>query len=130
MSLITDRLHNTQFAKHGHAFAIKNLAHNEASRPLIFVATRHLEELRNAPQDKLSLPEYTERASILNHIGGPRITEEVQNAARLNLNRALNNLIGPIQTQCFHAARDILPPCQGMNALSVYMHDNYYDVAS
>ncbi|KAJ4423380.1 hypothetical protein N0V82_001984 [Gnomoniopsis sp. IMI 355080] len=101
-----------KFSKNGHAFAIRNLAHNEGSRPLVFVATKHLEEVRNAPQNRLSLPEYTERASILNHIGGPRITEEVQNAARLNLNRALNNLIGPIQTQCFDAARGILPSCQ------------------
>lgn len=94
------------------------------------MASKHLEEVRNAPQDKLSLPEYTERASILNHIGGPRITEEVQNAARLNLNRALNNLVGPIQTQCFHAAREILPSCQGTTALAVHVRDVYRDVAS
>lgn len=77
------------------------------------MATKHLEELRNAPQDQLSLPEYTERASILNHIGGPRITEEVQFAARLNLNRALNNMIEPIQEQCFTAAKNAMPPCEG-----------------
>lgn len=121
MSLPTDSsTYTDKYAKHGHAFAIKNLAHNQANRPLVFVATKHLEELRNAPQDKLSLPEYTERASILNHIGGPRITEEVQNASRLNLNRALNNLIGPIQTQCFHAARDMLPSCRGMSDSAVH----------
>lgn len=92
---------------------MRNFAHNETHRPLVFVPVRYLEELRNAPQDKLSLPEYTERASILSHLMGPRITEEVQFAARVNLNRALNNLIGPIQEQCFNAAKKMMPTGQG-----------------
>jgi hypothetical protein len=42
-------------------------------------------------------------------VGGPRITDEIQISARLNLNRALNKLIEPMQTLCFHAAEQQLP---------------------
>lgn len=105
-----------------------------------------MEEVRNAPQDRLSLPLYTEKvglsflcgwaligsvsfhiqatlhravtayfyqASILNHVNGPAITEEVQHAARLKLNRALNNLVVPIQEQCYLAAMQKMPECPG-----------------
>lgn len=88
---------------------MRNFAHNETHRPFVFVPVQYLEEVRNTPQDKLSLPEYTERAAILNHVMGPRITEEVQSAARLDLNRALNNLVSPIQEQCFNAAKKTMP---------------------
>lgn len=98
---------------------MRNFAHNETHRPFVFVPVQYLEEVRNAPQDKLSLPEYTERAAILNHIMGPRITEEVQSAARLNLNRALNNLVGPIQEQCFNAAKKTMPSSPGNAILAI-----------
>lgn len=115
-----------------------------------------MEEVRNAPQDKLSLPLYTEKvglsflcgwaltesvsvhiqtvlhravltnfcqASILNHVNGPAITEEVQHAARLNLNRALNNLVAPIQEQCHLAATHEMPECLG--ASHYFLIDRY-----
>lgn len=109
-----------KYLKNGQPFALRNFAHNEADRPLVFVPVQYLEEVRNAPQDKLSLPEYTERAAILNHIMGPRITDEVQFAARLNLNRALNNLIGPIQEQCFNAAKKTMPSSPDWTPIHIY----------
>ena len=100
---------------------MRNFAHNETDRPFVFVPVQYLEEVRNAPQDKLSLPEYTERASILSHVMGPRITEEVQSTARLNLNRALNNLVAPIQEQCFNAAKKTMPSCPGNAIFAIYL---------
>lgn len=136
----------SQYLKNGRPFCMRNYAYSEA-RPLLFLPLQYMEEVRNAPQDKLSLPEYTERvtcvyrkgehlptsspygdgcsvsrlasnaitsqASILNHVMGPRVTEEFQHAARLNLNRALNNLIEPIQDQCFQAGKRLMTPCPG-----------------
>lgn len=98
---------------------MRNFAHNETDRLLVFLPVGYLEKVRNAPQDKLSLPEYTERASILNPVNGPRITEEVQFAARLNLSRALNHLINPIQEQGFVAAKKIMPPSPGNPTITI-----------
>lgn len=128
---------------------MRNLA--DPGLPSVFLPLRYMVEVRNAPQDKLSLPLYTEKvsieflcgwdliesvsvhiqaalhravlanfcqASILNHVNGPAITEEVQNAARLNLNRALNNLVVPIQEQCYLAATQKMPECPGASHYS------------
>lgn len=54
-----------------------------------------------------------EQSSLLNHVGGPRIVDEVQMAARLAMNRSLNSLIPSIQAQCFDAAEKALPLCDG-----------------
>lgn len=143
-----------QYLKNGQSFCMRN--HADPSRPFVFFPVRYMEEVRNAPQDILSLPLYTEKvglpylirrgclqvtvrvpmhalfhrevltvfsqASILNYVNGPAITEEVQHAARLNLNRALNNLVGPIQEQCFLAAEHKMPECPGAPHDSTMIH--------
>ena len=76
-----------------------------------------MEELRNAPQEKLSLPgilNYVRtpfpltrpsqflpltrpfQTSTMSKVGGPRITDEIQYSARVDLNCALNKLIEPV----------------------------------
>ncbi|KAI3390271.1 hypothetical protein diail_10727, partial [Diaporthe ilicicola] len=107
-----------RYLKNGKPFYMRN--HADPSRPFVFLPVQYMEEVRNAPQDKLSLPLYTEKASILNHVNGPAITEEVQHAARLNLNRALNNLVGPIQDQCFLAANEKMPECPEWTPIHIY----------
>lgn len=57
---------------------------------------------------------------MLKYVNGPRITEEVQHAARLHLNKSLNNLIGPFQEQCLLAATRYFPPCSDWTPIHAY----------
>jgi hypothetical protein len=53
-------------------------------------------------------------------VGGPRITDEIQYSARVDLNRALNKLIKPMQTLCFRAAERELPNCPDWSLIVLY----------
>lgn len=81
----------------------------EKDRPIVILPFKYLEEVRRAPDSRLSLPKHLEKVrfsscfaywqrpiqltnlqnSILNHIGGPEVSDEVIQAAKLKLNRAL-----------------------------------------
>lgn len=52
--------HHEQHLKHGQTFQIRNAG--DPTRPLVFLPLQYMEEVRNAPQDRLSLPLYTEKA--------------------------------------------------------------------
>jgi len=54
------------------------------------------------------------------HIGGPPFAEEVQHTAKLNLNRALNNLIQPMQEQCVIGFQKDIPACPEWTELQPY----------
>lgn len=51
-----------QYLTNGQPFCIRN--HADPSRPFVFLPVRYMEEVRNAPQDKLSLPLYTEKVGL------------------------------------------------------------------
>jgi cytochrome P450 len=53
-------------------------------------------------------------------VGGPRITEEIQTSTRVDLNRALNKLIEPMQALCFRAAERELPSSQDWTSVILY----------
>ncbi|KAH6855907.1 cytochrome P450 [Chaetomium sp. MPI-CAGE-AT-0009] len=52
-----------------------------------------------------------EKASVIKDICGPEMTEEVQTIARMDLNKALNKLIQPMQEVVAKAYDKEMPPC-------------------
>lgn len=56
----------------------------------------------------------------MSKVGGPEITDEIQTSARIDLNRALNKLIGPMQTLCFQAAEKEMPQCPDWSSVVLY----------
>lgn len=53
-------------------------------------------------------------------VGGPKITDEIQASARVDLNRALNKLIEPMQALCFRAAEKEMPACADWSPAVLY----------
>lgn len=96
-----------QHIKHGQPFLIRDFLN--PGHPRIFLPAKYISELKNATQDKLNHAEVLHRTSTMNKVDGPRITEEIQDSARVGLNHALNKLIEPMQTLCFRAAEKELP---------------------
>ncbi|KAI1114346.1 cytochrome P450 [Nemania sp. NC0429] len=82
--------------RNGRPFCIRDFLN--PSRPRVFLPAKYIGELRNATQEKLSLPGILNKTSTMSKAGGPEITEEIQTSARVDLNRALNNLIEPMQS--------------------------------
>ena len=56
----------------------------------------------------------------MSKVGGPEITEEIQTSARVDLNRALNNLIEHMQSLCFWAAEKGMPKCPDWTSVVLY----------
>lgn len=56
----------------------------------------------------------------MSKVGGPQITDEIQYSARVDLNRALNKLIEPMQTLCFQAAEKELLPSPDWSSIVLY----------
>ena len=56
----------------------------------------------------------------MSKVGGPEITEEIQTSARVDLNRALNDLIEPMQSLCFWAAEKGMPKCPDWTSVVLY----------
>ncbi|RDW93031.1 cytochrome P450 [Aspergillus mulundensis] len=87
-----------EYLKRGLPFAMFNCL--EPSQPIAILPTKYLPEVRGAAASKLSFPAFMNRSTVAEHIGAPRVTERVIRVARLDLNRALNDLIIPIQNTC------------------------------
>ncbi|KAM7189906.1 Ent-kaurene oxidase [Rhypophila sp. PSN 637] len=96
-----------KYNRKGQAFAIRNSS--DPKRPIIILPIRYLEEVKNAPQSQLSFPLFMEKASLIRDICGPIMTEEVQRVTRLDLNKALGNLIYPIQNIIAEAINQEMP---------------------
>lgn len=56
----------------------------------------------------------------MSKVGGPEITDEIQISARIDLNRALNKLIEPMQTLCFRAAEKEMPASPDWSSVILY----------
>ncbi|KAG6356474.1 hypothetical protein INS49_015862 [Diaporthe citri] len=56
----------------------------------------------------------------MSKVGGPEITDEIQTSARIDLNRALNKLIEPMQTLCLQAAEKEMPHCPDWSSIVLY----------
>lgn len=104
--------------RHGQPFCIRDFLNPD--RPRVFLPVKYIEELRSAPQEKLSLPGILNYTSTMSKVGGPRITEEIQTSTRIDLNHALNKLIEPMQTLCFRAAKEQLPASPDWTSMVLY----------
>ncbi|KAI1424626.1 cytochrome P450 [Xylaria sp. FL1777] len=107
------------YTRNGEPFCIRDFL-NE-SNPRVYLPVKYLEEVRNAPQEKLSLPGILHYTSTIGKVGGgPRITEEIQTSARVDLNRALNKLIEPMEIRCFQTAEKEMPACPDWTSVVLY----------
>ncbi|KAJ8128347.1 hypothetical protein O1611_g5287 [Lasiodiplodia mahajangana] len=108
-----------EYCKRGLPFSIPNLW--EPSSPLVVLPMKYLEEVKYAPQSKLSAPEYVSKLGLVQYSYGPPMVEEVQNAVKTNLNRALDHLTEPLHHVCIAAFADHMPPCNEWTPMMPYM---------
>ncbi|KAH9883542.1 cytochrome P450 [Xylariomycetidae sp. FL2044] len=99
-----------QYSKNGQPFVIRNPS--DESRPLVILPLKYLAEVKNAPQSKMSFPDFLEQSNLLKVVGGPEMTFEVTRMVRLNINRALNYLIHDLHEECLFAWEKVMPRCQ------------------
>ncbi|KAI1772403.1 cytochrome P450 [Hypoxylon cercidicola] len=106
------------YIRHGKPFCTRDFSN--PVQPRVFLPIKYMEELKNAPQEKLSIAGIINNISTMRNVGGPRITEEIQTSTRVDLNRTLNNLIEPMQTLCFQAAEEKLPASPEWSSVVLY----------
>ncbi|KAI1329406.1 cytochrome P450 [Xylariaceae sp. FL0255] len=107
------------YTKHGRPFCMRDFLNEH--NPRVYLPVKYLEEVRNAPQEKLSLPGILHYTSTIGKVGGgPRITDEIQASARVDLNRALNKLIEPMYIRCLETAKREMPACPDWTSVVLY----------
>ncbi|KAH9904511.1 cytochrome P450 [Xylariomycetidae sp. FL2044] len=104
--------------KHGRPFCFRDFLNPDY--PRVFLPLKYMPELKNAPQEKLSLAAVLNNTSTMSKVDGPRITPEIQESARVGLNHALNKLIEPMQVLCFRSAEKQLPSCPEWTSIVPY----------
>lgn len=104
--------------KHGRPFSLRNIV--DDNQPLVVLPLKYLEEVKAAPQDKLSFALFVEKNSILRDIHGPVMTDEGSHMVRSDLNRALPALIEPMRQQCLETFSKVMPPCPDWNSVIPY----------
>ncbi|KAI1149219.1 cytochrome P450 [Nemania diffusa] len=104
--------------RHEQPFCIRDV--QNPNRLRVFLPIKYMDELREAPQEKLSLPAVLNETSTMCKLGGPLFTNEVQISTRVELNGALNSLIEPMQTLCFRAAKEAMPACPDWTSVVIY----------
>ncbi|KAK4868279.1 hypothetical protein LT330_007001 [Penicillium expansum] len=97
-------------------------------QPQVLLPMKYLAEVRNAPQSQLSFPLFSTQAFLLKAIHGPEQTDEAAHMARLDLNRALNNLLEPMNEECIAGMKKVVPPCADWTPTAPY-HFIVYMVA-
>lgn len=107
-----------EYLKRGQPFCMRNPI--DSKRPLVILPFKYLDEVRSAPQNKLSLPLQLDKNALLSYVGGPQMTDEVVHAAKLDLNRALNRLVEPMQEECLAAFKKDFSPCQEWTTVYIY----------
>ncbi|KAI1076751.1 cytochrome P450 [Whalleya microplaca] len=107
-----------EYLRKGLPFSIRNPV--DPKRPIVLLPMKYLEEVRSAPESKWSFPLFLERSTIIKEVGGPKMSQEATHMARLDLNRALTNLIEPMQEECLAAYRVVMPPCPEWTSIQPY----------
>ncbi|KAH6627324.1 cytochrome P450 [Chaetomium tenue] len=88
-----------EYIKQGKPFSMLN--HVDFQSPLVILPPKYLEEVRSAPQTKLSFPLSLEKSTIINDIGGPKMTDEAILVVRHDVTKALS-LYFPAPTQTWN----------------------------
>ncbi|KAI1399010.1 hypothetical protein F4819DRAFT_466604 [Hypoxylon fuscum] len=107
-----------QYTKHGLPFSLYNVG--DSKRPQVVLPLKYLEEVNTAPQSKLSFPVFNERMVVLLAAAGPLQTDEATHMVKIDLNRALNSLIEPIQKQCVATFEKQMPECADWTSIQPY----------
>ncbi|KAK7926620.1 cytochrome P450 [Apiospora marii] len=106
------------YLRKGQAFSMRNVVDDR--RPLVVLPRKYLDEVKNASQDELSFPRFMEDLSILRHVGGPLITDELCHATRTDLNRALPHLIQQLYEDCLTGCKEFIPECPEWTSIMPY----------
>ncbi|KAK8128953.1 Cytochrome P450 monooxygenase [Apiospora sp. TS-2023a] len=106
------------YLRKGQAFSMRNVVDDR--RPLVFLPRKYLDEVKNAPENELSFPKFMENLSILRHVGGPLITDELCHATRTDLNRALSRLTQQMYEGCLTGCREFIPECPDWTSIMPY----------
>ncbi|KAI0009475.1 cytochrome P450 [Xylariaceae sp. FL0662B] len=107
-----------EYLKKGLPFSMRNPV--DPKRPILMLPMKYLEEVRSAPETKWSFPLFLERSTIIKEVGGPTMSREATQIARLDLNRALTNLIEPMQEECLAAYKVVMLPCPDWTPIQPY----------
>jgi len=107
-----------KFTKNGLPFSIYNAS--DPPRPIAVLPMKYLEEVKHAPQSKLSFPLALDKTAMLTTICGPEMTEEVQHVTRMDLNKVLHQLITPMQEMVVKSFEIEMPPCKEWTSISLY----------
>ncbi|KAM7219559.1 cytochrome P450 monooxygenase [Rhypophila decipiens] len=107
-----------EYLKHDKPFCIRNPV--DKNRPIVVLPFKYLDEVKRAPDNGLSLPLHLQKNSILNHIGGPEMSDEVIHAAKLSLNRALDRLTERLQEECVAVFSQALPENHDWTTIHLY----------
>ncbi|KAK4222297.1 cytochrome P450 [Podospora fimiseda] len=119
-----------EYTKKGLPFAMFN--HVDFNSPLVILPLKYLEEVRSASTGRLSFPLSLERSTIINDIGGPRMTEEAIRVVRLDVTRCLagkvgiggermeRGLVGIMGGKCAEAYKRYMPECKDWTPVNAY----------
>ncbi|OTA86891.1 hypothetical protein M434DRAFT_146292 [Hypoxylon sp. CO27-5] len=107
-----------QYTKHGLPFSLHNIS--DTKRPQVILPFKYLQEVKTAPQSQLSFPVFNERMLVLPAAAGPLQTDEATHMVKIDLNRALNSLIEPMQKQCIAAFEKSMPECAEWTSIQPY----------
>ncbi|KAI0024027.1 cytochrome P450 [Xylariomycetidae sp. FL0641] len=107
-ALMSDGYH--KYTKKGKPFSIRNPS--DERRPLVILPIKYLNEVGNAPQTKLSFPDFLENSNLLRVVGGPIMNFEVTQMVRLHINRALNYMVEDLHEECIFAWAKSMPECK------------------
>ncbi|KAI0867315.1 cytochrome P450 [Hypoxylon argillaceum] len=117
MQSLMDKGYN-QYLRQGLPFSIRNPT--DPKRRFVILPMKYLEEVRTAPESLLSFPLFLEKANLLKEIGGPSMNSQVTHMARVDMNRALSNLVPLMYEACVAAMQKVLPPCSEWTAITPY----------
>ncbi|KAL8974903.1 MAG: hypothetical protein Q9197_000872 [Variospora fuerteventurae] len=82
---------------------------------------KYLDEVKNAPQSRLSFPLFSKLAFLLNHSNAPQQTDAAAHVIRSDLNKHLPALVSAMQEECTRALDSQMPRCDAWTPVYPYM---------
>ncbi|KAI0410364.1 cytochrome P450 [Xylaria grammica] len=104
-----------RYSKKGIPFAMRNPV--DRNHPQVIMPQKYLESVRNAPQSVIDFYSFLEKSSVMKDVGGPPLSNEASDMVRIDLTRALSDLISQMQDDCTRAFQKGMPSCQDWTPL-------------
>lgn len=98
----------------------------DPDHPQVILPFKYLDEIKRAPQNRLSFGLFSRQAFLLNYINGPEQTDAAAHVVRTDLNKNLGSLTKGMHGQCASALSDRIPKCDGEN----YSQDKFHSLTS